>query len=288
MARLTTEQMGLPLVSQLPALPEVDDSDIGGPTVLPIEQTPSRHGHPLAQELHRPFVDADCMKDPLLDSFYLDTWSTIAENNTKIYRAVFRCMPDSQVRNWDDYHQYLAYEHRFNELQGYDQGQGKKPAENAQDESGEKSGPPGSGATCSVAIDQMKTLAKNTGELNEKVEDLHGKIRGALHKRSDSEKAEANKAQLRAWAADANRAQAERAARDGQDLEKFPVLEEKTTISTLIDGRAANGTADRVTPSPSTTLAEKPTPPPQFVGYSEALNMNTQAIQVKRRRNSHD
>ena len=116
MARLTTEQMGLPLVSQLPALPEVDDSDIGGPTVLPLEQTPPRHGHPLAQELHRPFVDADCMKDPLLDSFYLDTWSTIAENNTKIYRAVFRCMPDSQVRKWDDYHQYLAYEHRFNEL----------------------------------------------------------------------------------------------------------------------------------------------------------------------------
>ena len=129
----------------------------------------------------------------------------------------------------------------------------------------------------------MKTLAKNTGELNEKVEDLQGKIRGVLHKRSDSEKAEANKGQLRAWAADANRAQAERAARDGQDLEKFPVLEEKTTISTLIDGRAANGTADRVTPSPCTTLAEKPTPPPQFVGYSEALNMNTQAIQVKRR-----
>ena len=250
MARLIPEQMGLPLVSRLPALPVVGGFNIGGPMVFPIEQTPSLQGPPLAQKLHRPFVDADCMEDPLLNSFYLDIWNTIAENNTKIYPAVFRCMPDSQARGWDDYQQYLAMiKDRVRN--------GVKPVR------------PNQGREASLLevvpqdlwlLTKRRFWRRNTGERNEKVEDLRGKIRGVLHKRSASEKTEDNKGQLRAWAADANRAQAERAARDCLDLEKLPVIGEKTIISTLMDGRAANGTANRMTLSLLTTLADELTP----------------------------
>ena len=31
--------------------------------------------------------------DPLSDDFY-NYWSTTAQNNTEIYRSVFRCVPD--------------------------------------------------------------------------------------------------------------------------------------------------------------------------------------------------
>ena len=223
------------------------------------------------------------MKDPVLDAFYLDTWHAVAENNTKIYRAVFRCMPDSQVRNWDDYHQYLAYEHRFNEMQGYDQGQGAKTNDPAnQADSAQKSGPPGTGAVASAALNEIKATTKVAG-IGEKTEELHGMIKGVLGRKSESEKVEANKAVLRAWAADANKAQAERRTRETRDQEKFPMLEEKSTIPALPELQVNNGNDPRETPSPSTTLAEKPTPPPQFVGYSEALNMNTAPTRRRRR-----
>jgi hypothetical protein len=32
--------------------------------------------------------------DPLHDEFYYDIWNKTAENNTLIYRDVFRCVPD--------------------------------------------------------------------------------------------------------------------------------------------------------------------------------------------------
>ncbi|EHY58304.1 Phospholipase D1 [Exophiala dermatitidis] len=210
MERMNTEQLGLPLVSQLPALPQLDDSDIGGP---PLTKTPSKEStrgrHPLMSELKRPLVDQDCMTDPIHDAFLYDTWHAVAENNTKIYRSVFRCMPDNQVRNWDDYHQYVAYEQRFDQLQGNDTSIEEKVAQPTRSEAAAaKSGPPGAGTHAPVA--QLTALTsvpadiqKGTGDAKDMVKDMFGA-------KSKEGQADSEKAKLRAWAAQANQEQAER------------------------------------------------------------------------------
>ncbi|OKL63463.1 hypothetical protein UA08_02078 [Talaromyces atroroseus] len=104
--------------SHLEPLPETNDADIGG-SWLP-SKDPSRpvgSSHPLAGTMTRPFVDEHCMRDPVNETFYYDTWQRIAENNTKIYRTVFRCMPDSQVKSWKEYKEYTAYGEKFVEAQ---------------------------------------------------------------------------------------------------------------------------------------------------------------------------
>ncbi len=137
--RKTTEQLGLPMLSQLPALPDTDDTDIGGPCAnFHARQKARGVEHPLVDELQRPTVSKDCMRDPLNDSFFLDTWHAIAENNTKIFRTVFRCMPDNEVKTWKEYKEYVAYADRFAQLQG-----GGKSKERIQRENVGSSGPPG-------------------------------------------------------------------------------------------------------------------------------------------------
>ncbi|TVY29572.1 Phospholipase D1 [Lachnellula hyalina] len=144
--RRTTEQMGLPQLSQLPSLPIIDDTDIGGPPV----QVDS-HGNaapkafnPVTADLKLAQVDKDCMRDPLNLSFFEHTWRLIAENNTKIFRRVFRCNPDSEVTNWHEYTQFIAYAERFA------QSQGVKSTEREEQETVSKSGPPGISATATT------------------------------------------------------------------------------------------------------------------------------------------
>lgn len=137
--RQTTEQLGFPLLSQLPALPDTDDTDIGGPCAH-FATWPKSSGvmHPLVEEIQRPIVNKDCMRDPLNDSFFLDVWHAVAENNTKIFRTVFRCMPDNEVKTWKEYKEYVAYADRFTQAQG-----GEKSKDRIQREVPGSSGPPG-------------------------------------------------------------------------------------------------------------------------------------------------
>ncbi|KAG0154796.1 hypothetical protein PDIDSM_366 [Penicillium digitatum] len=81
-------------------------------------ETP-KHNHPSVPDLKRIFIDNDCMRDPIIDGFLLDTWQAVAEQNTKIYRSVFRCMPDSEVKNWKEYKEYATYGERFAEMQSH-------------------------------------------------------------------------------------------------------------------------------------------------------------------------
>lgn len=137
--RLQTADLGLPYRSQLPALPVTDDTDIGGP---PLQKTFTAHTaeslDPLLATMRRPVVEKDCMIDPLNRSFLDDTWQAVAENNTKLYRQVFKCMPDSQVTNWTQYHAAMAYAERFAQSQGMDQSHMKM-----QQEAHSRTGPPG-------------------------------------------------------------------------------------------------------------------------------------------------
>ncbi|EPS36233.1 hypothetical protein H072_10273 [Dactylellina haptotyla CBS 200.50] len=114
--RMNTSEMGLPLSSQLPPLPATSDMDIGGPAMprLSAGTLPQmKSSHPLYGEIKQPFVDADHFVDPLNDTFYLDTWHKIAVNNTKLFREVFRCMPDNEVKSWAQYKEYMTYQDKF-------------------------------------------------------------------------------------------------------------------------------------------------------------------------------
>jgi phospholipase D1/2 len=154
MPRMDTRQLGLTQLSQLPALPVMDDTDIGGPPLQRTFSAASSHMiHSLLSDMRRPVVTEDCMRDPLSDAFYLDTWHTVAENNTKLFRHVFRCQPDNQVKTWKEYKEYAAFAERFNQSQG-----SGKSTERRQQETPGKTGPPG---TAAVA-ERISTLAGQT------------------------------------------------------------------------------------------------------------------------------
>lgn len=166
--RMDTTKLGLTQLSQLPALPISDDTDIGGP---PLQRTFSHASssvlNPLLAEMRRPLVTEDCMQDPINDSFFLDTWHQVAENNTKLFRQVFRCMPDNEVRTWKEYQEYAAFGERFSKSQGG----GKSQQHRSQDAPG-KTGPPGTGLTEKVttAAGSMGTkLGAQAGALGDKL-----------------------------------------------------------------------------------------------------------------------
>ena len=296
MSRMNTAQLGFPMPSQLPSLPVTDDTDIGGPAIgraFSKDSTDSKH--PLVAELHCPFVDRDCMQDPLHENFIFDTWHTIAENNTKIYRAIFRCMPDNEVRNWKEYKEYLAYEERFNHMQGNED----RPtsAKRQHTSSVSKSGPPGAGINAATgagvkAASQLRTIGELPSEAEKKVGDLKRKLTALVDDQKDEKDREENE-KLRVWAADANRAQVERQTRDlsrqntltSQDekAEHETMPETATTAVEVRDGHSPDSATEVARSSPSMTVAEKPAPP-HFVGYSEALNMNAQPGHPRRRR----
>ncbi|PSR97072.1 hypothetical protein BD289DRAFT_404500 [Coniella lustricola] len=117
--RRTTEQLGLPRTNLLPDLPLADDTDIGGPP-LPKDLDNGPEGlvaHPLAADIKRAKIDKDCMTDPLDPDFYDNVWSRIAKNNTKLYRQVFHCMPDNEVRDWSQYMEFMDHQKRLKEAQ---------------------------------------------------------------------------------------------------------------------------------------------------------------------------
>ncbi|KAL1953035.1 hypothetical protein VTO42DRAFT_3744 [Malbranchea cinnamomea] len=161
----------------------------------PLHPQPDR-SHPLASEIVQPTIDKDCMKDPLIDSFYFDIWQATAENNTKLFRTVFRCMPDSEVKTWKDYKEYDAYAERFADIQNSYYYDDRAPHLIARPLSMSQSGPVGAGTT--TAIDRFGAeIGKVRSEIKEKVTN---------HVSSEAAEEEA----LKRWASEANKAQLER------------------------------------------------------------------------------
>ncbi|KAL4907622.1 hypothetical protein BDW74DRAFT_111147 [Aspergillus multicolor] len=106
----------------------------------------SKFVSPVGQDVKHIFVDKDCMRDPVVDVFYLDTWLAVAEKNTKIFRNVFRCMPDSEVKSWKEYKEYTAYAERFSEMQNHHTAKAFNPHHQRQ------TGPPGAGTTWATQL----------------------------------------------------------------------------------------------------------------------------------------
>lgn len=173
--RMDTAKLGLTQLSQLPALPTSDDTDIGGP---PLQRTFSQGSssiNPLLAEMRRPLVTEDCMRDPINDSFFLDTWHQVAENNTKLFRQVFRCMPDNEVKTWKEYQEYAAFAERFTKMQG-----GDKSEQRRQQEAPGKTGPPGTSGVISEKFNSA------TGAFGNSVNAMGDKLSEKLTNNSDN------------------------------------------------------------------------------------------------------
>ncbi|RPB13430.1 phospholipase D [Morchella conica CCBAS932] len=154
--RMNSQELGLAQLSQLPPLPVTSDQDIGGPCIINRPTTAGGDGPniPVLEDLHMPTVTPDMFEDPLNESFYLDVWHHCAVNNTKLYRQVFRCMPDNEVKTWAAYKEYAAYGERFAQSMGMDKSKMRR-----QQEAQGKTGPPGGSD-----IPGMPQFGDNLGE----------------------------------------------------------------------------------------------------------------------------
>ena len=284
--RNTTSQYDLPQLSQLPPLPATDDTDIGGPTV---HRTPSQQAampvNPLVADITRPLVDKHCMRDPLNDSFFIDTWHAAAENNTKLFRTVFRCMPDNEVKTWKEYKEYAAYAVRFSQAQG-----GGKSKDVVQQEAPGSSGPPGQGSTADK-LRMLGAIGEKAGDTEQKAETLTEKLVHHLPQKNHNNNQPLGK--VEDWAEEANRAQAARQDkqtrtaqhRDSQSSET--VLDEKAPAPVSSDPTGIKSFAPL---RPTATFDDPPADLQKKESgnttYSDALhhNASTAGTQKRRRR----
>lgn len=298
MVHKTTAQLGLPQLSLLPALPHTDDTDIGGPSILhgASQQNPGKI-NPLLADMKRPMVGKDCMQDPLNDSFYLDTWHAVAENNTKLFRTVFRCMPDNEVKSWKEYKEYAAYSERFAQSQG-----GGKTKDRVNRDLSGSSGPPGQGGSTADKLRMLGPAGEKAGDVESKLEALGEKLTHTLSPKdqknnplsSQSQKPDSNHplGKVEDWAEDANRA---RASQVDKDVESKPAAttdnHPSRRSSTIVDEKDAirprDGLKDFTPLRPSATfeaetIQKKETPP--SVHYSEPPSQNASTTQKRRRR----
>ena len=302
LVRGLTAELELPQLSQLPPLPATDDTDIGGPNVHRTpSQTAAMPANPLVADIKRPLVDKNCMRDPLNDSFFLDTWHAVAENNTKLFRTVFRCMPDNEVKTWKEYKEYAAYAVRFSQSQG-----GGKPKDVVQQEAPGSSGPPGQGS----AADKLRllgTIGEKAGNTEEKAETLAEKLIHHLPQKNHNNN---NKpmGKVEDWAEEANLAQAARqdqqnraaAAHHRDSRSSDTVLDEKAAADlqpSATNGTAGSDAAGLRSFAPLKAMTNFDVPPPELqkkeaaaaitsptVPYSEALNYNASTVGTQKRR----
>ncbi|KAI9881525.1 MAG: Phospholipase D1 [Pleopsidium flavum] len=273
--RMNTMQLGLPMLSQLPALPLTDDTDIGGPPCHIMSTDSPETGNPLIADMKRPFVDKECMRDPLNDSFHQDIWHAVAENNTRLFRAVFRCMPDNEVKTWKEYKEYAAYAERFSQAQG-----GGKSKSRMEQEAPGKSGPPGQGSIGKLGV--LGPISEKAGDAGKKLGELQEKVMARKDPGTNTPMGT-----VQDWAEEANKTQAIRHDREKQtqaadqqgSSDKNEVLDEKAASRLSTDG-PVDHTMTKATRD-SENLQKLQSPP--SVGYSETPNAHSTTTKRRRR-----
>ena len=285
LTQTNTASLGSLQILTLPPLPMTDDTDIGGPS---IQRTPSQKAaeitNPLVADMKRPFVDKDCMRDPLNDSFFLDTWHAVAENNTKLFRQVFRCMPDNDVKTWKDYKEYAAYAERFSQAQG-----GGKSKDRVQQDAPGSSGPPGN-ISLPDKLRLLGSISEKHSEAESKPETFAKKLLQSLDQKEgqkDSHHKNRPMGRIEEWADEATKAHMERQAAEAKDKRPRSVsaANTDTTITTMNEKTPLRTSNDLKSP---TTLdceaaAKLPPPPQPSTAYTDALNRNTSAQKRRRR-----
>ncbi|KAG2421668.1 hypothetical protein HFD88_005644 [Aspergillus terreus] len=247
---------GLPGVRH-PALPSGNETESSSSGVQPPKDKldTTKYPHPVTPELKHVFIDKDCMRDPVIDLFYLDTWYAVADKNTKIYRSVFRCMPDSEVKSWKEYKEYTAYGERFAEMQSQHSAQAFHPQPQRQ------TGPPGTGATAGLGLGvNVKSHLTPTSLTADAHSPTEKPERGADNTQHHN-----------------NRSQSELAKQ-----ETVSSIDEKAALRPTDGSNAHNGRPDEG--GSSGEDLEKQRSDPAFVDYSEALNRNATTQSRRRRR----
>ena len=277
--RKTTEQLGLTQLSQLPALPKLDDTDIGGPSALSgVCQDNSDRLNPLLDDMRRPVVDKDCMRDPLNDSFHLDIWHTVADNNTRLFRMVFRCMPDNEVKSWKEYKEYAAYAERFSQSQG-----DGKSRDRIQQETPGSSGPPGQ-TNASEKVRMLGSIGEKVADVDSKLETLGEKLALTFSSTENNQSGDFPLGKIEEWAQDANKQQALRQEKEaeGRTAAASP-RQPSPSSSTVNDEKAATAQRDGLndfTPlKPSTATLD-----PEALHKRESPNSATYSDVGQRRR----
>ncbi|KAI1258638.1 phospholipase D [Xylariaceae sp. FL1019] len=242
----------LPAGSQFTTLPVVDDSDIGGPSVVIDESGRPNYEsvNPLLLDIEPARIDKDCMRDPVCPEFWDDVWSRVARNNTMLYRRVFRCMPDSEVSTWKDYHEFDQYARKFSEAMfgSSSDDEDEKHTANVDGAS--------SGAAAGVAVPAAAPLGPNLSE----------KIAEKLTEKADSS---------------ASHAKHESNPGPRTSNGESEVVDEKLPLSDSLDHSQININVDRSaardshdTASPSQSGGEVPFPP--FEGQPNSTHLEPQ------------
>ncbi|MCJ1229704.1 Phospholipase D1 [Toensbergia leucococca] len=281
--RMTTAQLGLPMLSQLPPLPNVDDTDIGGPSIQrSFSQKTAEILDPLLSDIKRPFVDKDCMRDPLNNSFFLDTWHAIAENNTRLFRTVFRCMPDSEVRTWKEYKEYAAYSERFAQAQGG----GKNKDRAVHPEVHSSSGPPGQVST-TEKLHMAGLVGEKLGDVGSTAETFSEKFKhhlpGLTHTHTNTGTTAHIAGNAEEWAEDANKAHLnqEKEASVEKARNAEAAFDEKADLRNTNDANKGFAPLDARSSHDPEKLRKAYTA--STVTYSDAINLNTNMHKRRRR-----
>jgi len=224
-----------------------------------------RYGQPSTPDLKRIYIDKDCMKDPVNDAFYLDTWQALAEKNTKIFRSVFRCMPDSEVKNWKEYKEYAAYGERFSEMQSQ---QSSKPSDPPNQK---QTGPPGAASSAAGT-----SLASPVSLVSPKTE---GPATEPRTPQTIGEKAEL-------VTQDTKRNESERPQSELIQHETLSPVDEKSPLNTTPEPHLLSSMQNSQSEEngASGEDAEKPRSNSTHVDYSEAVNLNASQSRRRRRR----
>ncbi|KAF1972605.1 phospholipase D, partial [Bimuria novae-zelandiae CBS 107.79] len=258
--RMDTRQLGLPQLSQLPSLPVLDDTDIGGPSLQRTFSHDSAYViSPLLAEMRRPIVTDDCMRDPLNDAFYLDIWHAAAENNTKLFRQVFRCMPDNEVKTWKEYKEYAAFAERFCQAQGAGKSSTRKQQESPG--KGNTTGLPGQSAVTTTA----EKIAAVPGNTIKAAELLGEKLRENMSRDSHDDGNQLGK--VEEWAQDQEKRQHEPLQIDAHSNGD---VDEKATLRTSTADDAA--VVSPMNPAPPTQTFTFPPPPPEPESFTAATD----------------
>ncbi|KAL8949053.1 MAG: hypothetical protein Q9222_004809 [Ikaeria aurantiellina] len=268
----------LPDASLLPDPSNTDDTATGG-SLLQRDNSERANVSPLTLDIKMPAVDKDCMKDPLNDAFMLDTWHAVAEDNTKLFRNVFRCMPDNEVKSWKEYKEYTLYAERFTQAQG-----GGKSKDRVQQDAPNLSGPPGQGSTAD-RLRMLGSIGEKAGDVEDRTTSVGEKIMNSLPLKDNGSK-EQYTSNMEKWAEEANRAQAERqekTTRQDSPVSGETVTDEKAAAAQQqTDGLSESFPRVQTTTTFDSAAIEKSVTP-SSITYSDALNRNT-SQQTRRRR----
>ena len=102
----------------------INDSNKIETTLAGEKSMVSTFAHTLRMNLFKEFLnngDEELLRDPLSDKF-ISAWQTTAENNTALYRHIFRCYPDNEITSLDKLHNFekqAKLEEYFNLKDGF-------------------------------------------------------------------------------------------------------------------------------------------------------------------------